>query len=111
MTDTENQDSGSRASRSFARKVRFSTAALVFERLWPRLWLLIALAVIFALLSFAGVWPYLNPLAHQAVLGVFGVAALVALIHAARIPLPTRDEAIRRLERRSGGPPRPAPAY
>ena len=30
-------------SRSFARKVRLSTLALVFERLWPRLWLLIGL--------------------------------------------------------------------
>lgn len=111
MADPNNTDSNSALSRSFARKVRFSTLALVFERLWPRLWLLIGIALLFALVSFVGVWPYLDPLVHKALLAAFATAALAAAIYAARIPWPTRDEAIRRIEKRSGIPHRPATSY
>lgn len=111
MADPNTTDQSSALSRSFARKVRLSTFALVFERLWPRLWLLIGIALLFALVSFAGVWPYLDPFVHKAVLSAFATAALAAAIYAARIPWPTRDEAIRRIERRSGIPHRPATSY
>ena len=111
MADPNTTDQSSALSRSFARKVRLSTFALVFERLWPRLWLLIGIALLFALVSFAGVWPYLDPFVHKAVLAAFATAALAAAIYAARIPWPTRDEAIRRIERRSGIPHRPATSY
>jgi uncharacterized protein (TIGR02302 family) len=98
-------------SRSFARKVRLSTLALFFERLWPRLWLVFGVAMLFAILSFLGLWPNLDPLAHKILLIAFGVAVLAAVIYASRIPWPTRDEAVRRIERRSGVPHRPATSY
>jgi uncharacterized protein (TIGR02302 family) len=110
MADAKNQDSQAPA-RAFERKVRLSTLALVFERLWPRLWLLIGLGVVFAVLSFADIWVHLDNLLHQIVLGVFGLLALAGLLYAARIPWPTRDEAIRRIERRSGVSHRPATSY
>jgi uncharacterized protein (TIGR02302 family) len=97
--------------RAFARKVRLSTWALFFERLWPRLWVLIGLAALFAILSFAGLWPHLTTLTHQAVLAAFALAALAAVVYAVRAPWPTREDAVRRIERRSGVPHRPASSY
>jgi uncharacterized protein (TIGR02302 family) len=111
MVEPKNQDSDPAPSRSFARKVRLSTLALVFERLWPRLWLLIGLGLIFAVLSFLGLWLYLDGVVHKIVLAAFGLAAVAAIVYAARIPWPTREEAIRRIERRSDVPHRPATSY
>lgn len=98
-------------SRAFARKVRLSTWALFFERLWPRLWLLVALAALLAVLALTGVFLTLSPTAHAALVAAFALAALAALIYAARVSWPTREEAVRRIERRSGVPHRPATSY
>jgi uncharacterized protein (TIGR02302 family) len=98
-------------TRAFARKVRLSTWALFFERLWPRLWLLIGVVALFAGLSLTGAWTTLAPLVHQAVLAAFTIAAIAAVIYAACAPWPTRDEAVRRIERRSGVAHRPASSY
>ena len=111
MADPKDHDSDPALSRSFDRKVRLSTLALFFERLWPRLWLLIGLGLIFAVLSFLGLWPYLDGTIHKIVLAVFALAGLTAILYAARIPWPTRDEAIRRIERYSEVPHRPATSY
>ena len=98
-------------TRAFARKVRLSKWALFFERLWPRLWLLIGVFAAFVGLSLTGVWPILSPLVHQAVFAAFLIAALAAVFYAARAPWPSRDEAVRRIERRSGVAHRPASSY
>lgn len=111
MADADPNPPKSAPNATFARKVRLSTWALVFERLWPRLWLFLGLVALFALLSLAGLWPHLPELAHQAVLGLFALAGLAALIYAVRVPWPTREEAVRRIERRSGVPHRPATSY
>ncbi|MGB4866708.1 MAG: TIGR02302 family protein [Hyphomicrobium sp.] len=111
MTQPDPKTAAPAVQRAFARKVRLSKWALFFERLWPRMWWLIGLASLFAGLSFAGVWTLLPPVAHQIVLAGFAVAAVAALIYAARVHWPTRDEAVRRIERRSGVPHRPASSY
>lgn len=98
-------------SRSFARKVRLSTLALFFERLWPRLWLLVALAAFLAVLSLSGAFLMISATAHTAIISLFALAALASLIYAARVPWPKREEAIRRIERRSGVAHRPATSY
>lgn len=98
-------------TRTFARKVRLSTWALFFERLWPRLWLLLALAALLAVLSLSGVFLTLSQPVHAAIIGAFGLAAVAAAVYAIRAPWPTREEAIRRIERRSGVPHRPATSY
>ena len=41
-------------TRVFERKVSLSRLALLFERLWPRVWLVIAVVGVFVLASFAG---------------------------------------------------------
>lgn len=111
MTEVDRNAGRPPAPRAFARKVRLSKFALFFERLWPRLWLLLGLAAVFAGASFAGLWPELPSLLHKIVLGLFGLAALLSLAHAVRVPWPTRDEAVRRIERRSGVAHRPASSY
>ena len=105
------QQSTSSERRAFERKVSLSRLVLLFERLWPRLWLVIGVLGLFVLASFAGLWLWLPPIVHEIVLGAFGLALLAALIAVFRVRAPTRDEAIRRIERRSGVPHRPASSY
>jgi uncharacterized protein (TIGR02302 family) len=95
----------------FARKVRASRWALLFERLWPRVWLILGLVGLFLLVSLAGLWPMLPDAAHYGLLGLFAVAGIAALLHAVRVPFPTHEEAVRRIERVSGVPHRPASSY
>lgn len=95
----------------FARKVRVSRWALLFERLWPRVWAVLGLVGLFLLVSLAGLWPLLSDPLHYLVLAGFAAAAIAALVYAFRTPMPTRDDAVRRLERVSGVPHRPASSY
>ena len=94
-----------------ARKVRTSRWALLFERLWPRVWLILGLVGLFLLVSLAGLWPLLPDSAHYVALGVFALAGVAALLHAVRVPFPSHEEAVRRIERVSGVPHRPASSY
>ena len=95
----------------FARKVRVSRWALLFERLWPRVWLLLGLAGVFLLVSLAGLWPMLSDPVHYVLLGAFALAGVAALLHTVRVPFPSHDEGVRRIERVSGVPHRPASSY
>ena len=95
----------------FARKVRASRWALLFERLWPRVWLILGLAGLFLLVSLAGLWPMLADPAHYVALAAFALAGVAALLHAVRVPFPSHEEAVRRIERVSGVPHRPASSY
>lgn len=97
--------------RAFERKVQRSRWALIFERLWPRLWLVAAVVALFVLVSLTGVWVELGDVAHWALLGLFGTALAATLVYAIRTPSPTREEAVRRIERVSGVRHRPASSY
>lgn len=98
-------------SRTFERKVRRARWAIVFEQLWLRLWILLAVGGVFILVSLLGVWPMLGTVLHTVVAGAFALAMLAAIVYAGRIHWPTRDDAIRRIERVSGVPHRPASSY
>ena len=108
---TDARSPRSRLEVSFERKVRLSRWALQFEKLWPRLWALMGLALLFVLVSLAGLWPALGDLEHKIVLGGFATVALGLLIWLVRTPGVSRDEALRRIERRSAVPHRPASSY
>ena len=97
--------------RSFERKVTLSRWALLFEGLWPRVWVLLGLAGLFMTVSLLGLWPRLDELSHKVVLGLFGLALLAALVALARVRWPSRAEAIRRVEGVSGLKHRPASSY
>ena len=98
-------------SRLLERKIIGSRRALAFEQIWPRCWYPIGVAGLFILLSLLDVWRLLPPFWHQISLGVFGLFLPVSLIPLARISWPSREQAIRRLEKRSGIPHRPASTY
>src|SRR6185312_7265038 len=105
---TDARSPRSRLEVSFERKVRLSRWALQFEKLWPRLWALIGLALLFVLVSLAGLWPSLGDLGHTLVLGAFAAVGLGLAVWLVRTPGVSRDEALRRIERRSAVPHRPA---
>jgi uncharacterized protein (TIGR02302 family) len=98
-------------NRAFERKITRARWAGLFEQLWLRLWIVLAAAAVFALVSLAGVWDGLSKAAHVAALAAFAVAILGGLIYAGRLRWPTRADAIRRIEHVSGVPHRPASSY
>jgi uncharacterized protein (TIGR02302 family) len=102
---------GAHSDRAFERKVRLSTWALFFERLWPRAWLLLAAAGLFIALSLAGVWPRLPETPHKVLLALFGLVLGIALVSLLRVRRPPREQAIRRVEAVSGITHRPASSY
>ncbi len=96
---------------SFERKVRLSKWSLLFEQIWPRAWLLLGLAGLFIGVSLAGIWPRLPELPHKIALGLFGLAFVAGIIALFAVRWPTREQAIRRVERVSGVLHRPASSY
>jgi uncharacterized protein (TIGR02302 family) len=96
---------------AFERKVIATRRALWVEQVWLRLWLLFAVLGLFLAISFAGVWPRLGTTIHIGLFGTMALAAIAALVYALIAPRPTREVALRRLERGSGLPHRPATAY
>ena len=75
------------------------------------MWLLLGLVGVFLLVSLAGLWPMLSDGVHYTLLALFAAATIAGLLHAVRVPFPTHDEAVRRIERVSGVPHRPVSSY
>lgn len=98
-------------NRSFERKIWRARMAAVFEQLWLKLWLVLAVVAAFLLVSYLGIWSYLPTPVHVILLGAFGLALVAALVSMARVTWPSREDAIRRIERVSGVPHRPATSY
>jgi uncharacterized protein (TIGR02302 family) len=99
------------ANRSFERKIWRARMAAVFEQLWLKLWLVLAVVVAFLIVSYAGLWALMPVPLHVVVLALFGFGLLASLVSMARVTWLSRDEAIRRIERVSGVPHRPATSY
>lgn len=97
--------------RTFERKVWRAKLSLIFEQVWRRAWILLMIAGLFTLVSILGIWQSLPPLAHKIVLTGFAVAAAIATLGLFVIRWPTRSDAIRRIERVSKIPHRPASSY
>ncbi len=98
-------------ARRFEWRVSLSRFALIGERVWEALlWPFLVLAV-FLILSLFDLWSVMPPLLHRALLVAFAVALLVSLLPLIRFPLPTRAEALRRLERNADIKHRPASSY
>ena len=98
-------------ARRFEHRVRLSWLALFGERVWEALlWPFLVVAT-FLVVSLLEVWSLLPPLLHRALLGGFGLALVVSFLPLVRLSLPTRQEALRRLERHAGIKHRPASSY
>src|SRR4029079_16089521 len=98
-------------ARRFERRVRLSQLALLGERVWEALLWPFLVVAIFLIVSLLDLWPLLPPLAHRALLGAFGIALLVSFLPLIRLALPTRADALRRLERNAEIKHRPASSY
>jgi len=96
--------------RLLHRKIGQMRRVMLLERLWPRLWLPLGVAGTFVLVSLLGLWPVLGRNVHLVLLWAFAIAFVASLVPSLRVRVPTRDEALRRLEERSGVPHRPATA-
>ena len=98
-------------ARQFEWRVRLSRLALFGERAWEALlWPFVVLSV-FLIFSLLELWGLLPPLAHRILLGGFGLALLVSFLPLIRLSVPTRAEALRRLELNADIKHRPASSY
>ncbi len=98
-------------ARRFEWRVALSRLALVGEHVWEALlWPFLVVAV-FLILSLLDLWSIVPPLLHRGLLLAFGIAFLVSLLPLIRFPMPTRAEALRRLERNAEIKHRPASSY
>ncbi len=100
-----------RIDLALERKVSASKWAIYFERVWPRVWLVLAVLTAFLLVSMAGLWEQLSPTPHLFLLGAFGVALFSALVFTFMVGRTSREQAIARMERMSGIKHRPASSY
>src|SRR5215472_11709754 len=97
--------------RRFERKVRLSWLALLAERIWEALLWPFLVVALFLVVSLVELWSLMSPLLHRVVLGAFGIGLLVSFLPLVRIKVPTRLEALRRLEKHANIKHRPATSY
>ena len=93
-----------------ARALRRARGSLLWERLWPALASVAIVLGLFLAFSWAGLWLILPPLARAIGLIIFGLLLLVAALPLAILRLPSVNDGLRRLDRRSGEIHRPATA-
>ena len=98
-------------AQRFDRRVRLSWLAILGERVWEALLWPFLVVSAFLVVSLLELWSLLPPLAHRVLLGGFGLALIVSFLPLIRLSLPTRQEALRRLENRAGIKHRPASSY
>jgi uncharacterized protein (TIGR02302 family) len=80
-------------------RARFATgAAMAFERLWPKVLPLVLAALLFASLSWSGVFRALPESARYFIAAAFALGALAALIPLLRFRVPSENEITRRIE-------------
>lgn len=97
------------ATRLAALTLR-ARATLLFERVWPRVVLLWALAATFALAAWLGVWTFAPGLLRMAGVGLFALAALAILASLFQLRPPGRSAGLQRVDRDSGQAHQPASA-
>ena len=80
-------------------RARIATgAAIAFERFWPKLLPLLVLALVFAAISWAGLFRLLPEPSRYAVGAIFALLALAAFAPFVRLRLPGSDEITTRIE-------------
>src|SRR6185295_5189479 len=73
-------------------------SALLWERAWPAITAVMAVAAIFFAFSWAGFWLALPPIWRIGVLALFGLVLIASLVPAGLVRWPRRGEALRRLD-------------
>lgn len=96
--------------RRLGRLAAASRLSLGWERLWPRLWIPAAIALTFLALSWFGLWTALPWQGRALGVTLFALALAASVVHIARMALPTRRDALNRLDHSLEGAHRPASA-
>src|SRR6516165_5562667 len=95
----------------FLMRLRLARGALLWERLWPACWPMLAVLGTFLVVGLFDLLPLLPGVLHAALLLGFGVAFTIALVAISRrLGLPDRFAAQRRIEQASGLEHRPLQA-
>jgi uncharacterized protein (TIGR02302 family) len=110
-TSTKDAAEAKALKKRFETRVRLSWLALFAERAWEGLLWPFVVVSCFLVFTLLGGWSLLPPIAHKILLGAFGVALIVSFLPLVRIVLPSRAEALRRLERDAEIKHRPASSY
>ncbi|WP_224405716.1 TIGR02302 family protein [Afifella sp. IM 167] len=98
----------SEVSERLGGVVRRARLALFWEAFWPRLVPLLSLVGLFVILSWFGLWSGVADLVRAGILALFGLGFLFCLMRVLRTPWPDEAAALRRVERASDVPHRPA---
>src|SRR5256885_8155339 len=93
-----------------ARALRRARWTIFWERLWPALASIATVIGLFLAVSWLGLWLWLPPAARAIGLGVFFLLTAAAFAPLLMLRVPSRIEGLRRLDRNSGLPHRPATA-
>ena len=92
------------------RALRRARGGILWERLWPALASLATATGLFLAFSWAGLWLALPPIARAVALVLFILLTAAAAIPLLLLRLPSVYDGLRRLDRGSGQPHRPATA-
>src|SRR5216684_4994041 len=93
-----------------ARALRRARWTIFWERLWPALASIATVIGLFLALSWLGLWLLLPPIGRAIGLGLFFLLAAAAFAPLLALRLPSRHDGLRRLDRNSRLPHRPATA-
>ena len=104
------RDPESARQLQLAQALQRARLAVAWERGWPHLARLLTVAGLFLAASWAGLWIALPLVARIIASAVFVLLAVGALVPAVRFRWPTREDALRRLDRGTGIRHRPATA-
>jgi uncharacterized protein (TIGR02302 family) len=92
-------------------KIRAASRTLLFEKLWPRVWLPLSIAGMFVLLSVFEIWQLLPPRIHSGLLLAFGAAFIFSFLPLLFWQRPSREKSLARLEKASALDHRPLTAF
>jgi uncharacterized protein (TIGR02302 family) len=93
-----------------ARALGRARWSIFWERLWPALVSLATVVALFLALSWLGLWLWLPPVGRAIGLGIFFLLAAAAIAPFFLLRVPSRTDALQRLDRNSGLAHRPATA-
>src|SRR5688572_647075 len=113
MNEAERRKAADPVAAVRQRLARLTTAsrlALGWERLWPRLWLPVAVLLTFLTHSWLGLWTHLPWQGRALGVALFAAALVYSLLHVVRLRVPSRRDALARLDQSLVGGHRPASA-
>src|SRR3954470_9334214 len=93
-----------------ARALSRARWSIFWERLWPVFAGLATVGGLFLAASWLGLWLWLPPIGRAIGLGVFFLLTTAAFAPLLMVRVPTLNDGLRRLDRNSGRPHRPATA-